>query len=299
MGKITRLDEMPLALASPDNCYGRTMPVVSNTTRTRRTREELRALVVDAGCQVLLSLQPTLAFEQLTYGAVFGHLKEAQGIRVTHASVHERIWPNQKAFQLEVLRTTLDRLPGESLMRYLDPLQRAMEQAALTTLAGRRRAAQEFMRVGQNANWQALALDEANSLRIYHMLRVSLATFGPEQDVDPERQELIDLMVQLRTTSLESYIALMKGMCDLIGLRPRPIYGDSELAFVQLARSANATAIGFVLDELGSTDEMLHLPSGPDGELEEWRPVSIALWNLLRGGFELADEGLEPAERRL
>lgn len=273
------------------------VPATKNV-RTRRSREELRALVVDAGCQVLLSLEPTLAFEQLTYGAVFGHLHESQGIRVTHASVHERIWPNQKAFQLEVLKTTLDRLPGESEIRFLEPLQLAVAQADLSSTEGRRRAAQEFVRIGQNSNWDAVALDDSNSLRIYHMLRVSLATFG-DAEPDPDRQELFDLMARLRTESLESYMTLMKGMCEVLCLRPRPIFGDREVAFVQLARAANATAIGFVLDELGPRDEMLLLPSGPDGELEEWRPASIAVWNLLRGGFELADEGLEPHQRRL
>ena len=49
------------------------------------------------------------------------------------------------------------------------------------------------MRVGQNANWDALVLDDTNSLRIYHMLRVSLATFGSEE-LDPEHQELMDLI---------------------------------------------------------------------------------------------------------
>ncbi|MEZ5165372.1 MAG: hypothetical protein R2695_02375 [Acidimicrobiales bacterium] len=43
----------------------------------------------------------------LSYQRVFDHLETTRGVRVTRASVHERIWDSQEHFQMDVLRSVL------------------------------------------------------------------------------------------------------------------------------------------------------------------------------------------------
>ena len=254
--------------------------------------------MLSAGCEVLLSVEPTLAFEQLSYSAVFNHLQQSRGVRVTHASVHERIWPNQSAFQLDVLKESVGHVSDEAVLAFNEPLKRALDDADLTSIDGRRFAAQEFIRIGQNANWDAVVLGDPNSSRVYHMCRLSLATFS-DSALRAERAELLTLMTELRDASLRRYAELMELMCQLLGLRPKPFLGEPSAAIAEIARAANLTATGFVMDATRSRDELLMLRSGPDGALQEWRPVSVAMWSLLRGSFELSDDGLADGERCL
>ena len=266
--------------------------------KPRRSRTELRDLVISAGRDVLSEIEPTLGFEQLNYARVFDHLESTQGIRVTHASVHERIWPNQQAFQFDVLRASLEGLREEAWGTFAGPMADAMDEADFASLEGRRNAARTLVRIGQNANWDAVTLSERSQLRAYQMLHFSLAPFDRET-LTRERADLYEFMGELRDTAMRRYVSLMQGMADLCGLRTMPDLGDPAEAVDEIARAAHLMAIGFMLDHMAAPDLMRQVPTGPDGEIEEWRPVSLAIWNYLRGVFELDGEGLTAEQRRL
>ena len=76
--------------------------------KVRRSREELRDLILDAGRDVLLSEGLGSGAEHLTFKRVLAHVEATQGIRVTNASVIRRIWDNQNEFQLEVIRSIVN-----------------------------------------------------------------------------------------------------------------------------------------------------------------------------------------------
>lgn len=268
------------------------------TPKTRRSRSELRDLVVAAGREVLSEIEPTLGYEQLNYARVFDHLEATQGVRVTHASVHDRIWPSQQAFQFDVLRASLDGLREEAWGTFAEPMAATARAADLTTPDGRRDAARSLMRLSQNANWDAVTLSERSQVRAYQMLHFSLAPFDQEK-LSSERAELYKFMSDLRETTMRRYISLMKGLAKFCGLRPVPALGDPEEAVVEIARAAHLMAIGFMIDHMAPPDEMRHLPTGPGGAIEEWRPVSLAIWNYLRGVFELDGDDVSPDQRHL
>ena len=251
-----------------------------------------------AGREVLSEIEPTLAFEQLNYARVFDHLEATQGVRVTHASVHDRIWPSQQAFQFDVLRASLDGLRDEAWGTFAEPMAAAAQAADITTVDGRRDAARTLMRLGQNANWDAVTLSERSQLRAYQMLHFSLAPFDKDK-LSSERAELYSFMEELRDTAMRRYVSLMKGLASFCGLRPMPDLGDPDEAFVEVARAAHLMAIGFMIDHMAPPDAMRHLPTGPDGAIEEWRPASLAIWNYLRGVFELDGDDLTPSQRQL
>lgn len=247
---------------------------------------------------MLSAIEPTLGFEQLSYARVFEHLERTQQIRVTHASVHERIWPSQRAFQFEVLRSSLEGLNELAFGTFAGPVSAAAEAADVETLEGRRDAARTLIRVGQNANWDAVTLSGHHQVRAYQMLHFSLAPFDHD-NLSQDRAELFAFMQELRDATMRRYHSVMSGLADFCGLRPMPDLGEPKEAFDELVRAAHLMAIGFLIDHTAPPDIMRELPTGRDGELEAWRPVSLAVWNYLRGVLELDGDDLTDEQRRL
>ncbi len=68
----------------------------------RRSRNEIEQLVVDAAVDLVRSEGMGIGLEGVTYTRVFRHLEATTGQRVTRASVHERVWSDQAAFQAAV-----------------------------------------------------------------------------------------------------------------------------------------------------------------------------------------------------
>ncbi len=80
---------------------------------SRRSREELRQTMIEAGCELLA--RRGLAFDppSLTYANVFQHLEATRGIRLHRSQVHGRIWESQDHYRTDVVIETIDQvLPG-------------------------------------------------------------------------------------------------------------------------------------------------------------------------------------------
>ncbi len=72
-------------------------------TRPRRSRDELRRLVVAAGVELLLRDGVGLQAESITYARVFDHIKRTRGISLHRSTVHPHIWTGQDRFRNDVL----------------------------------------------------------------------------------------------------------------------------------------------------------------------------------------------------
>ena len=105
------------------------------TTPARRTRDETRRLVLEAAVDLVrrdgLGAEPTT----ITYQKVFDHLEETKGVRITRASVHERIWENQREFQFDVILAANDTATGVTEAHEIAPaaLAETAEQALLAS----------------------------------------------------------------------------------------------------------------------------------------------------------------------
>ena len=69
----------------------------------RRSSATIRQLLIEAGLDIVRSEGLSSGAAHLTFKRVFEHL-EAQGARLTHASVIRRVFASQEAYQAEVLR---------------------------------------------------------------------------------------------------------------------------------------------------------------------------------------------------
>ncbi|MEL6981250.1 MAG: hypothetical protein AAFO29_02380, partial [Actinomycetota bacterium] len=81
----------------------------------RRTREQLKRLVIAAGVELLLRDGLSLRPLSLSYTTVFEHLRERHGLVVNRASIHPRFWSSHDDFCLEVLAGDVRRDPPNVL----------------------------------------------------------------------------------------------------------------------------------------------------------------------------------------
>lgn len=73
------------------------------TDRPRRTKAELKELVLAAAVHLFLRDGLRLQAESLTYANVFAHIKDTRNISVHRSMVHQKIWSSQDDFRAEVL----------------------------------------------------------------------------------------------------------------------------------------------------------------------------------------------------
>lgn len=250
-------------------------------------------MMLTAGKEVMFEIAPTLGFEQLTYSTVFQHLETNYDQKVTIGSVHERIWSSQREFQLAVVADALrDPIP----VAPDDALDRAAEvivNADLSTPAARRYALQSAVRLS-SYQWNARAHPRATDLA--HIVRFRLWSIGLNH---PEAEGFTEAITDIRVRSTEGYTNVVRMVMKAIGLRVRAEAGDPEEVMQTIALLGNATVVGLRTDVLDFSQQSRFIPSGPDGQLEEWYPDSIALWAYAQSMLELEDDDLTDAERRL
>lgn len=261
--------------------------------RRRRSRAELREMMLSAGIQVLFEIEPTLGFEHLTYSAVFDHLHEHDGQKVTIGSVHERIWKSQRDFQLDVL--------AEALQGAIPALHDAARTRAvhvissldLSTPPARRYALQSVIRL----NSYRLNPDAVSSAsELAQIVRFRLWSLGPNS---PEAQGFTEAITDIRAASTHEYAKIVRLLMQLIGLQVRGDAGDPDQVIESIAIIGNATMVGLTTDVLPQSQRPRLLPSGPGGTDEEWYPDAVALWAYVRAMVELDGDDLTTDERRL
>jgi len=82
---------------------------------SRRSREDLRQIMVDAGCELVARRGLSFDPPSLTYANVFQHLETTQDIRLHRSQVHGRIWESQDHFRTDVVIETIRNvLPGSN-----------------------------------------------------------------------------------------------------------------------------------------------------------------------------------------
>src|ERR1700722_8798350 len=91
----------------PGPVAGATRPPGPELTSTRRqpkqTREELKALLLSTGMDILCEQGLGTGAEALTFKRVFDRIEQQTGTRLTNASIIRRVWDNQADYQADVL----------------------------------------------------------------------------------------------------------------------------------------------------------------------------------------------------
>lgn len=269
------------------------MPMGRTQQAGRRTRQELKALMIEAGQELFADIEPTMGFENLTYKRVFEHLLASRGDKVTIGSVHERIWPRLRDYQLDVLAAVLRSVPEQAFDVSSSGVLEWFETADLVSPAGRRYAAQNVTRLFGNLAWGDGRPLHAHEATAYDA-RFRTWILG---DDHPEASQIRDLVTESRAASHRLYLDSMRLLMAAIDLRERSHVRGLGTDLVAII--GNGVTVGLLTDTLPQARAPHLLPTGRGGEDEVWHVAAIAMWAGVQSLLELGGDGLTDDERRL
>jgi hypothetical protein len=251
------------------------------TPAARRTREETRELVVEAALDLVrqhgLGVEPTT----ISYQRVFDHLAKTKGVRVTRASVHERIWDSQEDFQEDVLLR---------VSRLASGVSGAAEAAAETLASSHFEHPLALMReLGRTAPDAVLKIAAADPL-FYSWVGFTLSLAKDSSTSDERRETLADASSREYSGTENSGAELVQSLAEVLGVRPRrDLFGRGEDAFLLIARLGLALAEGVTVRMRFRESELadIRLNTGPNGSEQTWSVFAAGYWALLNTFLEI------------
>jgi hypothetical protein len=255
-------------LASSD--AARDAPVIP-APRVRRSRAELREIVLEAARDVLLTEGLGTGAEHLSFKRVLSHVADTRGIRITNASVIGRIWENQEQFQLDVVNSIANIQGDEEVSVATDALEAALQRLDVSTPELRRASLAELIRVSC-AEYMTAASTSAATIQ---MALVSYVAASQTASSDNRMIDSFRSTNRRLTARYEELYALGLSAC---GWRIRPEYSMHEVAAL-----LSAIAEGILLHNMVDphTFAPIVLVSGLDGSEVEWTQQGITMNSLV------------------
>jgi len=251
--------------------------------KVRRSREELRDLILDAGRDVLLSEGLGSGAEHLTFKRVLAHVEATQGIRVTNASVIRRIWDNQNEFQLEVVSSIVNAQGDLELAAARGAFDDALAIMDLTTPELRRASLSELIRVACARYIESASTSDA-------AIQMALAIYISANPHTSPSPSLVEPFQTINDRLTHEYMALYKAGLELVGWRIKP-----GLSFEDGAATISALAEGVLMRmvaESGFLPTILQVRP-MDGVTVEWTLLAIGM-NQIVDFFAEADPDWTP-----
>ena len=243
----------------------------------RRTRAELRELLIQAGLEVLRKDGLGTGAEQLTFKRVFGRVAATSGIRVTNASVIGRIWQDQAEFQSAVLATVATDEGYEQERSVLAAMAPFVVTVDRSTPEARMSALSEVMRLGAEANLTVGSTSRgwATVIGVWALASGARGTGASD--------EIYEAMRAGHTAVEERSVAATEAMMAFLGLRLRPPF-DAH----QFSLACSALVEGCALRQRADAGiRGIVLPTGPDGADQDWTLLGVGMDALADQFFEL------------
>jgi hypothetical protein len=255
-------------------------------TPTRRTRAELRTLLIDAALEVLRQDGLGTGAEQLTFKRVFDRVAATSGIRVTNASVIGRIWDNQAEFQSAVLAEVATDEITDQERAVVAATAGFVATADRSTSEARRATLREIMRLAAEAGLTGATASRtwATVIGVWALVSGSRAagTTGPLHEALRASYAALE----------ERSVAATESLMAFLGLRLRPPFDVR-----QFTTALTALVEGCALrDRAAAGIRGLELPTGPGGGLQSWTVLGVGMDALAEEFFDLdPDWSPEPA----
>jgi hypothetical protein len=253
--------------------------------KPKQSRDELRALLLDTGRNILRTEGLGSGAEGLTFKRVFDRVEADTGLRLTNASVIKRVWENQADYQTDVLISIASDDGREELDRTVLALVEFLGSMDLSTGDARWRSACELCRLAGSANVDVIR--ESPNWNTWIGVW-ALATAG---DPAVYRGALETALVdgyELFTKQLEE---VYTGMAAMLGLRLRERFTQRQFT---IAVEALAEGCG-LRNRIDPSDmDGIVRRSGTAGEEQEWTLFSVGLEALLSQFFELDPDWAPP-----
>ncbi len=242
--------------------------------QSRRSREELRDLLLDVGRSVLQDE----GLGALTFKRVFDRLDETRGIRLTNASVIRRVWRDQADFRADVLVAVALAENENEVDRTLQAVGGLLDEVDLSTPEARQLTMRELCRLGGAANLQVMR-DSTN-------WPVWIGAWGlaSSNEAEDYRERIERAVVAGYDAFNERIEEVYVAMTTYVGYRLR-----QPLTLRQFTVAADSLGQGCGLrDRFDSTHmDGILLPTGHQGALQEWTLFAIGFHALVTQFFEL------------
>ena len=241
--------------------------------RARRSTDEIRQLLLDAGIETLLEDGLGSGAEGLTFKRVYDRLKQTQGIRLTNASVIGRAFRTQEGFQTEVLVTIAasDSQEFNDLSGIL--LDDILLHADRSSVESRWQCVSDLCRITGT-----VMLDTLRSSPVWRVWIGIWALAGSGQPTE-EKQRLKEALLISYGSIMRDTTDLYTAVLEYLGFRVR-----APLTMAQGAAAIQALAEGSALRDLVDEHAMrqISLPTGTGGQLEEWTIFGMGLHTLIQ-----------------
>jgi hypothetical protein len=242
----------------------------------KRSPEEIRALLIEAGTDLLLQPGARGVMTPLTLTAVFQKIKDERGIRLTNASVIGRVFDSVADFRRSVFLSVAGGGSEDFAAASDHVFKTVISKADLSSPDLRWQALQETCRV--SSNFMLKTMDESPTWRLWLNI-MAFAITDPEANAD--LISALKLSYQrLDQQSLETYSAAL----SILGFRP--VDAQALMIFSFWADSmAEGVGIRMLVDS--GARKTLALPTGPGGERQSWTKFALAFWSLVKVAVEL------------
>ena len=250
-------------------------------------RQKLAALLLDAGRELLLNEGLGLGATDLSFKRVLDHIEATRDIRISPGSVYDRLWVDVRDYQLEVLALAASgtRFRREEWDETQAAIERVLEQSDLRSERGRARCVKELARVAGRVNAELIA--ESADWTLWTAIW-ALYSLDQQRTADAGAEQIGEALSATYRQSSEHYRELYRGLVPVAKIQHcADVFPDDETAITLFARLLNALAEGSALRQRYEDGQAgtIELPTGEDGQMEEWDLFGLGAFLLARGVF--------------
>ena len=252
----------------------------------RRSREELRAVLLEAGTSLLWKRGLIGGAEHVTFTEVFALAEGSWGSPISPASVYKRIWATLADFQTDVLLAAAATYPDGEARSTRVAAQTVLDSADLRTAGSRAVALSEICRVAGEAHIRALEASRPWQIWVgIWALTVSTPSTQDDEILGPAIQD----GREKATLALQEFLE-----CCLPAVGYRVA---QPFSYQQLALAIGALAEGLALSNRFAPERVLRIDRPALDAPRSLTETASASWTL----FGVAMEGLvkqfcEPAK---
>jgi hypothetical protein len=254
--------------------------------RPRLSRDDLRALFIEAGRTIVREEGLRSIGKSLTFKRASERIEAETGLRPTNASVIGRVWQSLSDYQTDVLVTFAADYSSSDIDETLRAMGPVLANLDTSTEESRRSSLREMCRVASATHIDALR----HSRDLFIWIGVfSMAAVG---DASEHQRRLEAAVVWSYEATTEHMERIYASMIDLVGYRLRP-----DLTMRQFTNAAAALTEGCVMRERVDAPHMngIKRATGQAGEEQEWTLIGVAVNALAQEFFELDSDWLPPA----
>lgn len=241
----------------------------------RRSREELRKLVLAAGQELLLRDGLALQPEALRYSSVLSYIGEQHDLLVNRASIHGRIWETHNEFCLDVLAASVDSAPISE--PEVEAERGAQEAPTVDLEPGEDRHQVVVDRIRRWLLFQVELLSNDPSYRQRLLIKAALVDKTESRGMDNLRRAIQETDRERLDFNREMFVGSMLSL----GFAVRPGLGlTNDEAIDTINLIVQAMVVGAVFNRLSGIDTGVRRfnlrRDGGGGESDEWNLPGVA-----------------------